>query len=182
MNEDFGLIFNDLLPGNTAKLDPPEGKEISDGLEVKVCLGKVWKQSLTELSGGQRYVLHSSSPYDGFLLTYHLQISHRPLPHPVSAPVLACANVHPGRSRCCSGSLTYSEYRTPDPDSVQGQPVHCCQVEGRHVRQRQSHFQDQVYGRHQCCSGVDAGRYEVIVVQVFANQGVWELTRAYYGA
>ena len=54
VNEDFGLIFNDLLPGNTAKLDPPEGKEISDGLEVKVCLGKVWKQSLTELSGGQR--------------------------------------------------------------------------------------------------------------------------------
>jgi structural maintenance of chromosome 2 len=30
---------------------------ISDGLEVKVCLGGVWKQSLTELSGGQRYVL-----------------------------------------------------------------------------------------------------------------------------
>lgn len=56
VNEDFGLIFNDLLPGNTAKLVPPEGKEISDGLEVKVCLGKVWKQSLTELSGGQRYV------------------------------------------------------------------------------------------------------------------------------
>jgi structural maintenance of chromosome 2 len=27
---------------------------ISDGLEVKVCLGGVWKQSLTELSGGQR--------------------------------------------------------------------------------------------------------------------------------
>jgi len=58
VNEDFGLIFNDLLPGNTAKLDPPEGKEITDGLEVKVCLGKVWKQSLTELSGGQRYACH----------------------------------------------------------------------------------------------------------------------------
>ena len=56
VNRDFGLIFNDLLPGNTAKLDPPEGKGIGDGLEVKVCLGKVWKQSLTELSGGQRYV------------------------------------------------------------------------------------------------------------------------------
>ncbi|KAH9824445.1 Structural maintenance of chromosomes protein [Teratosphaeria destructans] len=57
VNEDFGLIFNDLLPGNTAKLDPPEGKTISDGLEVKVCLGKVWKQSLTELSGGQRSLI-----------------------------------------------------------------------------------------------------------------------------
>ena len=58
VNTDFGNIFNELLPGNTAKLDPPEGGDISQGLEVKVCLGKVWKQSLTELSGGQRYVIH----------------------------------------------------------------------------------------------------------------------------
>ena len=57
VNGDFGQIFADLLPGSFAKLDPPEGKAISDGLEVKVSLGKVWKQSLTELSGGQRYVL-----------------------------------------------------------------------------------------------------------------------------
>lgn len=56
VNADFGQIFGELLPGSFAKLDPPEGKTISDGLEVKVCLGKVWKQSLTELSGGQRYV------------------------------------------------------------------------------------------------------------------------------
>ena len=57
VNGDFGQIFSDLLPGGSfAKLDPPEGKTINEGLEVKVCLGKVWKQSLTELSGGQRYV------------------------------------------------------------------------------------------------------------------------------
>lgn len=56
VNGDFGQIFAELLPGSFAKLDPPEGKTISDGLEVKVSLGKVWKQSLTELSGGQRYV------------------------------------------------------------------------------------------------------------------------------
>ena len=55
VNGDFGAIFAGLLPGSFAKLDPPEGKQISDGLEVKVSLGKVWKQSLTELSGGQRY-------------------------------------------------------------------------------------------------------------------------------
>jgi structural maintenance of chromosome 2 len=55
VNADFGQIFSELLPGGSfAKLDPPEGKTISEGLEVKVCLGKVWKQSLTELSGGQR--------------------------------------------------------------------------------------------------------------------------------
>lgn len=57
VNGDFGQIFAELLPGSFAKLDPPEGKTIMEGLEVKVCLGKVWKQSLTELSGGQRYVI-----------------------------------------------------------------------------------------------------------------------------
>ncbi|QDS69746.1 hypothetical protein FKW77_010105 [Venturia effusa] len=57
VNGDFGNIFNELLPGSFAKLDPPEGKTIADGLEVKVCLGKVWKQSLTELSGGQRSLI-----------------------------------------------------------------------------------------------------------------------------
>lgn len=56
VNGDFGQIFAELLPGSFAKLDPPEGKTIADGLEVKVSLGKVWKQSLTELSGGQRYI------------------------------------------------------------------------------------------------------------------------------
>jgi structural maintenance of chromosome 2 len=59
VTEDFGNIFSDLLPGNnTAKLVPIDGDvdRIQEGLEVKVCLGKVWKQSLNELSGGQRYV------------------------------------------------------------------------------------------------------------------------------
>lgn len=56
---DFGGIFNELLPGSFAKLVPQEGKTISEGLEVKVQLGKVWKESLTELSGGQRYVFSS---------------------------------------------------------------------------------------------------------------------------
>ncbi|KAK9480185.1 RecF/RecN/SMC [Lipomyces japonicus] len=54
VNEDFGHIFADMLPGSFAKLEPPEGKEVTDGLEVKVCLGKIWKESLAELSGGQR--------------------------------------------------------------------------------------------------------------------------------
>ena len=57
VNRDFGSIFAELLPGSFAKLDPPENKTINEGLEVKVSLGKVWKQSLTELSGGQRYAL-----------------------------------------------------------------------------------------------------------------------------
>lgn len=54
VDRDFGSIFAELLPGNFAKLQPPEGQDLTQGLEVKVRLGNVWKQSLTELSGGQR--------------------------------------------------------------------------------------------------------------------------------
>ncbi|KAF5103007.1 hypothetical protein D0Z03_000297 [Geotrichum reessii] len=55
VTQDFGKIFSDLLPGSTAKLVLPEGAtDITEGLEVKVALGNVWKESLAELSGGQR--------------------------------------------------------------------------------------------------------------------------------
>ncbi|KAI4095306.1 MAG: hypothetical protein L6R37_007083 [Teloschistes peruensis] len=57
VNGDFGNIFRDLLPGSFARLDPCEGRGIEEGLEVRVCLGKVWKSSLTELSGGQRSLI-----------------------------------------------------------------------------------------------------------------------------
>ncbi|KAJ9117568.1 hypothetical protein QFC22_004418 [Naganishia vaughanmartiniae] len=57
VNDDFGLIFSELLPGNFAKLEVPENQDITQGLEVKVRLGQVWKQSLTELSGGQRSLI-----------------------------------------------------------------------------------------------------------------------------
>ncbi|KAI8976364.1 condensin complex subunit SMC2 [Trametes punicea] len=56
-SSDFGAIFAELLPGNFAKLQPPEGQDLMQGLEVKVRLGTVWKQSLTELSGGQRSLI-----------------------------------------------------------------------------------------------------------------------------
>lgn len=57
VSDDFGSIFSDLLPGNTSKLVVPEGQTITEGLEVKVNLGGVWKHSLTELSGGQRSLI-----------------------------------------------------------------------------------------------------------------------------
>ena len=57
VNRDFGSIFSMLLPGTSAKLEPPEGGTCLDGLEVRVAFGSVWKQSLTELSGGQRSLL-----------------------------------------------------------------------------------------------------------------------------
>jgi structural maintenance of chromosome 2 len=57
VNSDFGSIFSTLLPGTSARLEPPDGGSCLDGLEVRVAFGGVWKQSLTELSGGQRSLL-----------------------------------------------------------------------------------------------------------------------------
>jgi structural maintenance of chromosome 2 len=57
VNKDFGSIFSTLLPGTHAKLDTPDGCTVMDGLEVKVAFNGVWKDSLTELSGGQRSLL-----------------------------------------------------------------------------------------------------------------------------
>lgn len=57
VNKDFGSIFSTLLPGTHAKLDTLEGCTVMDGLEVKVAFNGVWKDSLTELSGGQRSLL-----------------------------------------------------------------------------------------------------------------------------
>ncbi|MCL7025251.1 hypothetical protein MKW94_019650 [Papaver nudicaule] len=57
VTKDFGSIFSTLLPGTIAKLEPPEGCNFLDGLEVRVAFGSVWKQSLSELSGGQRSLL-----------------------------------------------------------------------------------------------------------------------------
>jgi len=57
VNRDFGSIFSTLLPGTKAKLEPPEGKTVLDGLEMKVAFGEAWKESLSELSGGQKSLL-----------------------------------------------------------------------------------------------------------------------------
>eukprot|EP00798_Chlamydomonas_sp_ICE-L_P014593 gene14593-20643_t len=57
VNGDFGSIFSTLLPGSQAKLEPPEGLTFLAGLEVRVAFGGVWKDSLTELSGGQRSLI-----------------------------------------------------------------------------------------------------------------------------
>uniref|UniRef100_W6NDZ1 RecF RecN SMC protein domain containing protein n=1 Tax=Haemonchus contortus TaxID=6289 RepID=W6NDZ1_HAECO len=54
VNRDFGNIFSTLLPGASAKVEPPAGKTVEQGLEVKVAFNGKWKESLQELSGGQR--------------------------------------------------------------------------------------------------------------------------------
>lgn len=53
----FSKIFSILLPGTEARLEPPEGCSCLEGLEVRVAFGGVWKESLSELSGGQRSLL-----------------------------------------------------------------------------------------------------------------------------
>ena len=58
VDADFGAIFKTLLPGVDAKLEPPAGAaSFLEGLEVRVAFNGVWKDSLTELSGGQRSLL-----------------------------------------------------------------------------------------------------------------------------
>jgi structural maintenance of chromosome 2 len=80
VNKDFASIFSTLLPGTTAKLVPEAAAapsidsddeeevgassssyeaitDISSGLEIRVAFNGVWKESLTELSGGQRSLL-----------------------------------------------------------------------------------------------------------------------------
>lgn len=57
VNEDFGSIFSTLLPGTTASLIPVSNEDISAGLEVKVAFSGKYKDSLSELSGGQKSLL-----------------------------------------------------------------------------------------------------------------------------
>ena len=57
VNRDFSSIFSMLLPGANAKLQPVVPESVMDGLEVKVAFNNVWKEGLTELSGGQRSLL-----------------------------------------------------------------------------------------------------------------------------
>lgn len=57
VNKDFDSIFSTLLQNTSAKLQPPEGLDATEGLEIKVAFNGVWKESLTELSGGQRSLL-----------------------------------------------------------------------------------------------------------------------------
>ena len=94
VNGDFGAIFAELLPGSFAKLDPPEGKTIGDGLEVKVCLGKVWKQSLTELSGGQRFVNTDCDRLSYPATDKGSQVPDRPFSYPRPLTIQTCTHVH----------------------------------------------------------------------------------------
>lgn len=54
VNEEFGKIFNSVLPGAQACLRQINPDDITAGLEIRVAFNGLWKDSLDELSGGQR--------------------------------------------------------------------------------------------------------------------------------
>lgn len=54
VNENFSSIFSTLLQGAQARLNPVKQNSILTGLEIQVGFNGVWKESLGELSGGQR--------------------------------------------------------------------------------------------------------------------------------
>lgn len=56
VNENLGQMFSKLLPGASAKMEEVETKN-GMGVEIKVAFNGQWKESLTELSGGQKSLL-----------------------------------------------------------------------------------------------------------------------------
>ncbi len=57
VNIDFGSIFSTLLPSAQSSLVPVNEADITDGLEFRVAFKDIVKESLSELSGGQRTLL-----------------------------------------------------------------------------------------------------------------------------
>lgn len=57
VNTAFGNIFSTLLPGANAQLDLVDTQEIQQGISIRVGFHGEWKESLSELSGGQRSLL-----------------------------------------------------------------------------------------------------------------------------
>ncbi len=57
VNEHFAAIFSTFLPKATADLQFLDHFDVNKGLRLRVGFGKMWKNSLSELSGGQRSLL-----------------------------------------------------------------------------------------------------------------------------
>lgn len=54
VDTNFANIFNILLPGSQASLVPSVNNDFRQGLTIRVGFNGVWKETLNELSGGQR--------------------------------------------------------------------------------------------------------------------------------
>ena len=148
VNEDMGKIFSTLLPGAVARLDPlREEGGVLGGLEVRVAFSGVWKESLSELSGGQRWVYLTFSFSFSLFFRFHFQclfgfvhiISYPPLSlssplHPKvapctlshfgSPPLQASANVRPRRDRRGARPFAHPKHRTNNPHSLLQLSIH----------------------------------------------------------
>lgn len=54
VNKNFGDIFSSLLPNSQAELVADDGKDFMKGLRFRIGFSGKWKESLSELSGGQK--------------------------------------------------------------------------------------------------------------------------------
>ena len=57
VNKNFSSIFSTLLPGAMAQIERVSATDITEGLQIKIGFNNSWKESLSELSGGQRSLL-----------------------------------------------------------------------------------------------------------------------------
>jgi RecF/RecN/SMC N terminal domain len=97
VNKSFNEIFTTLLPGTSAKLVTPNDGPIEDGLEFKVAFGDVWKESLSELSGGQRSLVALS-------LVFAL-LKFRPAPLYILDEVRPCLLLRVANKVQCTAAL-----------------------------------------------------------------------------
>jgi structural maintenance of chromosome 2 len=95
VNGDFGQIFAELLPGSFAKLDPPEGKTINEGLEVKVSLGLF--SSFKSYDDRTNCKNRQSVEAESYGAVRRTALSHCHLPHHGSPSIQTSANVYPRR-------------------------------------------------------------------------------------
>lgn len=151
VTENFGNIFSVLLPGAQATLVPSPGMEFYQGLNIKVGFNDVWKESLTELSGGQRSLVALSlilamlkykpapiyilDEVDAALDMSHTQNIGRMLKMHFTNSQVSNASVQNSRL------FRITQYWFVDFDLF---AVHHSVAEGWHVQQRQRHLQDEI--------------------------------------
>lgn len=138
MNRDFGSIFSMLLPGTQAKLQPPDGMDVLDGLEVRNKMIYIYISSFL------------FSMYYWLLLKIYIYFAVFTLPFFLSFWYfsVSCTWLHylSGKSglwRCVEGELGRAQWRPAISGSSLAHP-------GSVALQASSHL---YFGWGRCCSG-----------------------------
>lgn len=150
VTKDFGSIFSTLLPGTTAKLDPP-----ANGASLNLHLGADLASELTVFvfhrhdsgwpAGSRRLRRRVEGEPDG--VEWRPTVSPGTLADPFTAAVQARSHVHPGRGGRRAGPFTHAEHRPDDPVALFALAVHRGVAQGGHVQQRERGLPDQVRRR-----------------------------------